>query len=93
MTPGMTALIHRWFAAHPRSVGESYAEHFHVAVRFGLTMVSGGVACLVHALVPALFERTGSGTVKRLYSEMAARQPGAMRPAHEDPRWRPEYEI
>ena len=25
-----------WFAAHPRSVGESYAEHFVTAARFGL---------------------------------------------------------
>ena len=56
-------------------------------------MVSGGIACFAHALVPALFERTGSRTIKRLYAEMTARQPGLMRPAHEDPRWRPEYEI
>ena len=89
----MTSLIHRWFAEHPRSVGESYAKHFGAAARFGLTLVSGGLACLAHALVPALFERTGSRTVKRLYSEMAARQPSLMRPAHEDPRWQPEYEI
>ena len=89
----MTALLHRWFAAHPRSVGETYAEHFGIAVRFGLALVSAGIACLLHALVPALFERTGSRTVKRLYGEMTARQPGLFRPAHEDPRWRPEYEI
>ena len=89
----MTNPILRWFAEHPRSVGESYAQHFRAAARFGVTMVSGGVACLAHALVPALFERTGSRTVKRLYSEMAARQPELLRPAHEDPRWRPEYEI
>ena len=89
----MTSLIHRCFAAHPRSVGESYAEHFRTAARFGLMLLSGGLACLAHALVPALFERTGSRTVKRLYAQMTARQPGMMRPAHEDPRWRPEYEI
>ena len=89
----MTSLIHRWFAEHPRGVGESYAEHFRAAARFGLALVAGGIACLVHALVPALFERTGSRTVKQLYSEMTARQPGMMRPAHEDPRWQPEYEI
>ena len=89
----MTAMLHRWFAAHPRSVGETYAEHFGIAVRFGLALVSAGIACLLHALVPALFERTGSRTVKRLYAEMTARQPGLFRPAHEDPRWQPEYEI
>ena len=89
----MTSLIHQWFAQHPRSVDESYAEHFLAAARFGLVMLSGGAACLAHALVPALFERTGSRTIKRLYAEMVARQPGMGRPAHEDPRWRPEYEI
>ena len=89
----MTSMIHQWFAQHPRSVGETYAQHFHAAARFGMVMVSGGVACLAHALVPALFERTGSRAIKRLYAEMVARQPGMSRPAHEDPRWRPEYEI
>lgn len=89
----MTSPIDRLFTAHPRSVGESYAEHFLIASRFGLTMLGGGLACFVHALCPALFERTGSGTIKRLYSELIARQPGGERLAHEEPSWRPEYEI
>ena len=93
MGAAMTSLIQRWFAEHPDSVGETYGQHFRTAARFGLAMVSGGLACLAHALVPALFERTGSRTVKRLYAEMTARQPGMPRPAHEDARWRPEYEI
>jgi hypothetical protein len=56
-------------------------------------MIGGGVVCLIHALIPALFERTGSTAIKRLYSEMVARQPDSPRPAYEDPQWRPEYEI
>jgi hypothetical protein len=89
----MATALQRWFVDHPQSVGESYAEHFGVATRFGLTMVAGGLACFIHALVPALFVRTGSTSIKRLYSEMVARQPDTARPAYEDPRWRPEYEI
>jgi hypothetical protein len=89
----MPSPLRQWFLAHPASVGESYAEHFGVASRFGLTMIRGGLVCLVHALVPALFERTGSTAIKRLYGEMVARQPDTPRPAYEDPRWRPEYEI
>ena len=89
----MTAMLHRWFAAHPHSVGETYAEHFRVAARFGTALASAGIACLIHALVPALFERTGRRAVKRLYGEMAARQPSLLRPTHDDPRWQPEYEI
>lgn len=60
------------FTRHPHSIGETYAEHFATAARFALAMITGGLACLVHAVFPALFERTGSGAVKRLYSEMAA---------------------
>lgn len=89
----MGNLIDRWFAEHPRSIGETYTEHLGVAARFGLTMVSGGIACLVHALCPAVFQRTGSSAIKRLYAEMIARQPGHARLAHEEPDWRPEYEI
>ncbi len=83
----------RLFLDHPASVGESYAEHFGVATRFGAKMIGGGLACLVHGVFPSLFERTGSGTVKRLYSDMISRQPGARPPAYDRADWRPEYEI
>jgi hypothetical protein len=33
-------------------------------------MVVAGIACIVHALVPALFETTGSRAVTRLYNRM-----------------------
>ena len=89
----MTTLIDRWFAEHPRSVGETYLQHFGIAFGVGLTMVAGGLACFVHALFPKLFERTGSATIKRLYAMIVARQPGREPLAHEEPGWRPEYEI
>ena len=38
------------FTAHPRSVNESYGEHFGFALRFGLKMTIGGLAALVHPL-------------------------------------------
>jgi hypothetical protein len=85
--------FHRWFIAHPQSVGETYTEHFGVASRFGVTMVAGGLACFVHAFLPNFFTRTGSTAVKRLYSQMVSRQPGNQRPAYDEPEWRPEYEI
>ncbi|SOB87249.1 hypothetical protein SAMN06297144_2376 [Sphingomonas guangdongensis] len=86
-------LIDRWFRDHPRSVGESYAEHLGVATSFGARLIAGGVACMIHGLLPNLFTRTGSNTVKRLYSQMVARQPGSPPPAYQQPEWRPEYEI
>ena len=39
----------RLFTDHPASVGESYAEHFGVAGRFGAKMIVGGVGAVVHA--------------------------------------------
>jgi hypothetical protein len=88
-------MIHRIFLAHPRSVGESYPEHAATAARFGATMMIGGAACLIHALVPALFPRSASDRVKRLYAQMVARQPAfaSRRPAFHEPEWQIEYEI
>jgi hypothetical protein len=62
------------FRDHPAEVGESYAEHFAAAGGFGLKMIVGGVACVIHALVPGLFVTTGSGTVKKLYDQMVAKR-------------------
>jgi len=37
-------------------------------------MVVGGIACIVHAIVPGIFQTTGSGAVKRLYELMVAKR-------------------
>lgn len=78
-------MIDYLFREHPRSVNETYAEHWRVATRFGLLMVRGGLAALVHGLVPALFVRTGSSTVSKLHRGMVRRQPDtAGRTPHTD---------
>lgn len=71
-------MIRKLFLAHPEELGESYAEHAGVASRFGAAMVAGGLACMVHAVVPALFKTAGSGTVSRLHARMVAKR-GAVR--------------
>ena len=71
-------MIRKLFLDHPREVGETYAEHLLVAGRFGAEMVAGGVACMLHAVVPALFKTAGSGTVSRLHARMVAKR-GAVR--------------
>lgn len=86
-------MIDRIFLSHPRSIGESYGEHAAIAARFGATMMLGGAACILHALIPAMFPRTASDRVKKLYAQMVARQPNLRRPAHEEPEWQLEYEI
>lgn len=61
------------FTRHPREVGESYGEHLLTASAFALTMMAGGVAVLVHAFLPFLFQRTGSRTMTKLHRRMTGR--------------------
>jgi hypothetical protein len=56
----------RLFTAHPHSVGETYAEHFRFAASFGLRMLGGGLAAVVHAVLPFLFVTTASRAVASL---------------------------
>lgn len=70
-------LLDRLLFAHPRTVGESYAEHAGIASRFGATMVAGGVKCLIHAVVPSVFERSASDCVARLNGELTRRRAAA----------------
>ncbi|MBN8807384.1 MAG: hypothetical protein J0I47_03975 [Sphingomonas sp.] len=88
-------MLDRYFLRHPRSVGESYGEHAATAFGFGIRMIGGGLAAMVHAVIPALCTRTASATVKRLYDQMRARQPAFAEqpPAHRAPEWQLEYEI
>lgn len=62
------------FTEHPASAGETYLEHLRTAAGFGLQMVTAGLACLVHALLPFLFVRTGSDCICRLHDRMRARR-------------------
>jgi hypothetical protein len=83
------------FLAHPRSVGESYMQHASVAMRFGGTMILGGMALMVHAILPVFFVRTGSSTIKHLYADIKNRQPSLAHqaPSFKSDAWQPEYEI
>jgi Family of unknown function (DUF6356) len=66
--------LHHLFTEHPDSVGESYVQHLVAAAAFGLRMVLGGLACLVHAVLPFLFKKTGSDCIADLHQRMVARQ-------------------
>ena len=58
------------FTQHPSDVGETYREHFGVAMSFSVAMIAGGLACAVHAVLPFLFTTTGSQTIRRLHDRM-----------------------
>jgi hypothetical protein len=63
-------MIFKMFTRHPASVGETYAEHMLAASGFGLRLLLASLACFVHAVVPFLFERTGSTAIHLLHGRM-----------------------
>ena len=58
------------FTTHPRDVGETYLEHGLFASRYGVKMTLGGVAALIHAVFPFLFEKTGSRITRELHAAL-----------------------
>lgn len=66
----VTMNVLRAFTEHPESVGETYTEHMARASCFGVRMIGAGIACLVHALLPFLFVRTGSAAIAELNDRM-----------------------
>ncbi len=62
--------VERLFNDHPNSVGESYAQHLGTALFFAGRMFVGTFVCLVHALLPFLFVKTGSSIIEELHHKM-----------------------
>ena len=62
----------RLFIAHPQSVGESYFEHQRMAFSFAGPLLLAGFACLLHAIIPGLCERTASNRIAMLHDRMVA---------------------
>ena len=69
------------FTKHPSDVGETYTEHFAVASSFGAAMIIGGLACMVHAVLPFLCTTTGSATIRRLHDRMVVNRTRAAQSA------------
>ena len=69
------------FTEHPASVGESYCEHLAMALSFGIRMILGGMACLIHGLLPFLFVKTGSKQITTLHSTMVTNRQRHQMPA------------
>lgn len=58
------------FTKHPASVGESYFEHLRHASGFAGSMITGGLACFMHAILPFMFTHTGSRVIATLNTRM-----------------------
>jgi hypothetical protein len=81
-------MLGRLFLEHPKSLEMSWAEHGAGAIVIGVRMVGAGLACIVHAVIPAMFTETAGRTVKDLHDHMIRRKAGAANPSA----W-PDYEI
>jgi hypothetical protein len=68
-------MMEKLFTDHPRGIGETYGGHARTAFSFGSRMMLGGLACMVHAIIPGLLVKTASRTVVQLDAEMRGRQP------------------
>ena len=76
----MANLWKKLFVEHPRSVHESYLEHLAQAFSFSFLMLLGAIACLIHALVPGFFTRSGSLIIQRLYDRMVRNRDRSLLP-------------
>ena len=62
----------RLFITHPQSVGENYFEHQRMAFSFAGPLLLAGLACLIHAVIPGLCERTASNRIAMLHERMVS---------------------
>lgn len=60
----------RRFTDHPAAVNETYLQHMGTAFGFGGRMLLGGLACLVHGVLPWLCTTRGSDTIRGLHHRM-----------------------
>lgn len=63
------------FTEHPHSIGESYLQHMRFAFNFGFTMLIGGMACILHAVFPFIFQKTGSNYLLKMTHDFVDRMP------------------
>lgn len=67
-------MLKSYFTEHPASVDETYAEHMTVALSFSGRLFAAGAACLIHAFLPFLFLKTGSGIIDELHRRMVTQR-------------------
>lgn len=63
------------FTAHPHAVGESYSQHFGVAMSYSWRMFKASFCAFTHAFLPFAFEKTASTMVRQMVSDMDRRIP------------------
>jgi Family of unknown function (DUF6356) len=69
----MANSLKEMFTDHPHAVGESYGEHFGVAMSYSGRLFAASCAAFVHALLPFLCVTTASSAIKSMYANMTRR--------------------
>ena len=69
----MQATLHRLFLSHPETVDETYGEHCAFALGFALRLIGAGLAALIHAIIPCLFETTASRMIREMNARIVSR--------------------
>jgi hypothetical protein len=67
--------MHNIFTQHPHSINETYFQHLKFAFCFGSRMLLSALACMIHAVFPFLFEKTGSKFLLNSTRELIERTP------------------
>jgi len=80
----MQTILQRLFLSHPQSIDESYGEHFLFALGFAARLFGAGLAALVHAIIPCLFETTASRMIREMHDRIT-RRAHALPPAELQP--------
>ena len=62
-------MFNKVFLDHPRSVDETYLEHALFAGRFSVKLFAAAVCALIHAFIPAAFEKTASRMIAEMYAK------------------------
>lgn len=58
--------IKRFFTEHPESAGETYGQHFMVAMSMSRQLLGAGIAAAIHAFTPNFHTTTASERVLAL---------------------------
>jgi hypothetical protein len=58
------------FIDHPKTVNETYIQHFFTAMSFSMKLFKAAIACFIHALIPGLCIKTGSKAITELHVKM-----------------------
>ena len=66
-------MLDKLLLEHPRDIGETYGVHAGHALYIGFKLITAGIACVIHALLPGLFVRTASQAVSDVQSLMVKR--------------------